>query len=65
MPVLPHKRDKNGRRNQDQQDDDGDYQQHFKLAFLEGEDGIGCRFRLGEKVLFSGATACPCAFWAE
>lgn len=67
MSVPPHKRNKNGCGNENQQDDDGDYQQHFKLAFLEGDYGPGVPVPFeGEKGwLFPGATDGPSAFWAQ
>ena len=67
LSVPPHNREKNYRQNKNQQDDDGGYQQHFKLASLKGGYGPGVPVPFeGEKgCLFSDATDCPGAFWAK
>lgn len=66
VSVPPHKGNKNGCGNENQQDD-GDYQQHFKLAFLEGEYGRGGPVPLGgeKEWQLSGAANGPGAFWAQ
>lgn len=46
VSVPPHNGNKNGCGNENQQDD-GDYQQHFKLTFLEGKYGSGVPVPLG------------------